>query len=210
MEEFKTISKNSKAEIIEKKSKFISHVFYVENEEEVNSIINEIRQEYSDATHNCFAYTVLQDENIISKFSDDGEPAGTAGSPILNVITKNGLMNVLIIVTRYFGGILLGAGGLVKAYTKTAVLGLQDTTYIYKIKGLNINLDMNYKDLDKFKYYCKNNNIIIKNIKYLDNIKIQIELSKELEKNLLTNCNKMGIEVLNYDIISENYTNKIQ
>jgi len=210
MEEFKTINKNGKAEITEKKSKFISHVFYVESEKQANDIINKIKKEYADATHNCFAYTVLQDDNIISKFSDDGEPLGTAGSPILNVITKNTLINVLIVVTRYLGGILLGAGGLVKAYTKTAVLGLQDTTYIYKIKGFNINLDINYKDLDKFKYYCKNNNIIIKNIKYLDNIKIEIEISKQLEKNLLTNCNKMGIEVLNYDITSNNYTNKIQ
>jgi len=209
MEEFKTICKNSTAELIEKKSKFISNVFYIQSEKEAISIINKIKQEYADATHNCYAYTVIDKKNVISKFSDDGEPASTAGAPILSVITKNGLINVLIIVTRYFGGILLGAGGLVKAYTKTAVLGLQNTTFISKTKGFNINLDINYKDLDKFKYYCKNNNIIIKNIKYLDNIKIEIELSKELEKNLTTNCNKMGIKILNYDITSENYTNKI-
>ena len=118
MLQFKTIKQDVSAEIVEKKSKFIAHIFYVETIEEAESKIKEIKEKYKDARHNCFAYAIeTGDGGIAVKYNDDGEPQGTAGSPILKLILGRELSNVLVIVTRYFGGILLGTGGLVRAYT---------------------------------------------------------------------------------------------
>ena len=117
VENFRTIEFNNCEEIIEKKSRFIANLIYVENEEEALNKIKEIKKKYYDARHNCFAYRVLDEENIIQRSSDDGEPSGTAGAPMLNILEKNNIVNVLVVVTRYFGGILLGTGGLVRAYT---------------------------------------------------------------------------------------------
>lgn len=117
---FKTISpKEIQAEIVEKKSKFIANVFYVESQEEAEEKIKEMKKKYYDARHNCFAYSIFSNDGIINRFSDDGEPSGTAGSPMLNILNSKNLSNIVVIVTRYFGGILLGTGGLVRAYTGT-------------------------------------------------------------------------------------------
>ena len=112
---YKTIEKNISAELVEKKSKFIANIFYIESKEEAEEIIKNTNKKYHDARHNCYAYRVFNNEEIIEKSSDDGEPSGTAGAPMLTIISKNNLINILVIVTRYFGGILLGTGGLVKA-----------------------------------------------------------------------------------------------
>ena len=115
---FKAIKENTSAKIIEKKSKFIANVFYVESIEEAEQYIKDIKKEYHDAKHNCFAYAIETPEGGIAvKYNDDGEPQGTAGAPILKLILEKGLSNILVIVTRYFGGILLGTGGLVRAYS---------------------------------------------------------------------------------------------
>lgn len=111
---FKTIEKDSEGIIMEKKSKFIANIFYVESEHEAEEILNSIRKKYHDARHHCFAYRIYQEGRVISRQSDDGEPSGTAGAPMLNILEKQELSNVLLVVTRYFGGILLGTGGLVK------------------------------------------------------------------------------------------------
>ena len=121
---FKTIKQNASAEVVEKKSKFIANIFYVESREEAESIIKEVNKKYHDARHNCYAYRIVTEEGIVEKASDDGEPSGTAGAPMLNILSKNNLGNLLVIVTRYFGGILLGTGGLVKAYSSACALGL--------------------------------------------------------------------------------------
>lgn len=110
---FKTINKDAVAEIVEKKSKFIASLFYVENVEEAEEKIKEIKKKYFDARHNCFAYRIATESRIVERFSDDGEPSGTAGAPMLTVLAGNNLANVLVVVTRYFGGILLGTGGLI-------------------------------------------------------------------------------------------------
>ena len=117
MENFATIKEEVYVEIVEKKSKFIAHLFPVENVEEAENIIKETKKKYYDARHNCIAYRIVDKSKVIEKASDDGEPSGTAGAPMLNILQKNNLANVLIIVTRYFGGILLGTGGLVRAYS---------------------------------------------------------------------------------------------
>ena len=120
----KTINENITEQIIEKKSKFICDLIYVSSEKEVEENLQKIRKKYYEAKHHCFAYRLQNKNGIIEKSSDDGEPSGTAGAPMLNLLTKNELVNCLAIVTRYFGGILLGTGGLVRAYsevTKNAI-----------------------------------------------------------------------------------------
>ena len=129
---FKTIKENISAEIVEKKSKFIANVFYVESVEEAEEIIRKVKKEHKEARHNCFAFSVFTKEGITNRFSDDGEPSGTAGSPMLNIITSKNITNVLVVVTRYFGGILLGKGGLVRAYTGAFQEALQKVEIIEK------------------------------------------------------------------------------
>ena len=126
VENFKTIKFNNCEEIVEKKSRFIANLIYVESEDEALNKIKEIKKKHYDARHNCFAYRVLDGESIVQRSSDDGEPSGTAGDPMLNILEKNNIVNVLVVVTRYFGGILLGTGGLVKAYSD-ATLKILDT-----------------------------------------------------------------------------------
>ena len=117
MENFISIKENVQTEIVVKKSKFICNLIKVESQEEAEEHIKKIKKKYYDARHNCVAYRVIEDEQVVEKSSDDGEPSGTAGGPILNILQKNNFGNILVVVTRYFGGILLGTGGLVRAYS---------------------------------------------------------------------------------------------
>ena len=121
MNEFTTIKSNVQAEIVEKKSKFIANLFYVDSIKQAEKLIQETKQKYHDARHNCVAYRIIEEDSIVEKASDDGEPSGTAGLPMLHILQTNNLANVLIIVTRYFGGILLGTGGLVRAYSNSLI-----------------------------------------------------------------------------------------
>ena len=131
MKMFKSVSKQEKAEIMIKKSRFITHVFPVEEEETAETRVNSVREKHGDATHNVFAWQIGV-ERTGQRFSDDGEPSGTAGRPVLEVIKNNQLTNVLVVVTRYFGGIKLGAGGLVRAYSQSAQKGLEKSGIVTK------------------------------------------------------------------------------
>ena len=200
---FKTISKNTTAEIVEKKSKFIANIFYIESEEEAEEIIKNIRKRYYDARHNCFAYKINKDN--ISRFSDDGEPSGTAGAPLLNIIEGKGLSNILIIVTRYFGGILLGTGGLVRAYTESAISALENAEIVNKVYGKVATLEVDYKFLDSVKYYLKNENISISNIEYKDTIFIEIEVIDEDIEKLNKQLKEKNLNIKKIAIITEKY-----
>ena len=199
---FNTIKETSSAEIVEKKSKFIANIFYVESIEDVENKLKEIRKKYYDAKHNCFAFRL--DKDNISRFSDDGEPSGTAGSPMLNILEGRNLSNVLVIVTRYFGGILLGTGGLVRAYSDATIKAIENANIVSKVFGNVVNIEVEYKDLDNFKYYLKNENINIEDISYVEKIIIKIELTdEELKKiNQLKNERKLNINKI--DIITKN------
>lgn len=120
IENFNTIQSNCSYEIVEKKSRFIANIFPISNEKQAQEIILKVKKENIQARHNVFAYRVIDNEKIIDRFSDDSEPTGTAGIPILNLLVQKELVNVLVVVTRYFGGILLGTGGLFKAYSDSA------------------------------------------------------------------------------------------
>ena len=210
--EFYTIDSSATAEIIEKKSRFIANAYNVESKEEAEEKIKQIKKKYYDAKHNCFAFSVIEENNVILKSSDDAEPSGTAGEPILNVIKKNNLKNILIVVTRYFGGILLGTGGLTRAYSNAASSVIEKCNIIKEEKGLEAIIELDYSENDKFKYYCEKNNIRITNIEYNENIKYNIELNDE-EYNKLTLKNKTNnvnllFNVKKIEIICRKYVEK--
>lgn len=183
MKEFYTIEKNVETEIVVKKSKFITNIFYISTNKEAEEKIKEIKKKYFDARHNCFAYRVVENDNIIEKSSDDGEPSGTAGGPMLNILQKNNLANILIVVTRYFGGILLGTGGLVRAYSDALLEALEKTQKVKIVSGLELEVTLSYNNFENFKYYCKNHEINIISTNYNENIvcKIDMELEKKVE-----------------------------
>ena len=131
MNKFKTIENKSVfGEIVEKKSKFIANVFRVESVREAEELIKSVKKEHYNAKHNCFAYLIYESNNIVKKCSDDGEPSGTAGVPLLEILEKEQIYNVLVVVTRYFGGVLLGTGGLVRAYSDSLKKALENTRYV--------------------------------------------------------------------------------
>ena len=210
MEKFKTIKNNEVSEIEEKRSKFIASIFYVETIDEVENAIKQVKKKYYDAKHNCYAYIINEKGNILKRFSDDGEPSGTAGSPILNTIEKNNLYNVLIVVTRYFGGILLGTGGLVRAYTEAATKSIEKAGVVEQELGYEIEIAITYQDFEKLKYYCNKNNIDITNIEYKENIICKIELTNDEMNKLLSNSmyENRGANILKYDILKEKYIRK--
>ena len=174
MSEFITILKDETAEIIEKKSKFIANISYVENIEEAEAKIKDIKKKYHDAKHNCIAYRVMENGRIVEKASDDGEPSGTAGGPMLNILQKNNLCNLVVVVTRYFGGILLGAGGLTRAYTKGASIAIKSAGVVEKVKGLKISFEMEYDLFGKVQYICGQNLWHIEETEYADKVIVHI------------------------------------
>ena len=136
MDGFITIKEDTEYVLVEKKSKFIANLIKVSNQEEAEEKIKYFKKKYFDARHNCVAYRVMEDSTIIEKSSDDGEPSGTAGGPMLNILQKNNLCNVLIVVTRYFGGILLGTGGLVRAYSDSLIGAIGNSKKVIQIPFL--------------------------------------------------------------------------
>ena len=208
MEEFITIENNVVSEFVEKKSKFIGNLFYIESSKQAEDIIKETKKKYFDAKHNCIAYRVIENGQIIERFSDNGEPQGTAGAPMLNILQKNNLVNVLIIVTRYFGGILLGTGGLVKAYQKSLMLALEDCKKITKVLGESLEVKLAYSDLESFKYYCKNNKINIVDIDYKEDVVCKIELEEDKKAKLLEDYEIKNIKLNNIRELDKKYINK--
>lgn len=162
----------------EKKSEFIGYIKRTESEEEAKAFVAEIKNKHKDATHNCYAYIVGQNMNI-QRYSDDGEPQGTAGIPILEVIKKNEITDCTVVVTRYFGGILLGAGGLTRAYTKGAAVAIKATGIVDKVLGVRINITLEYDLLGKVQHICGQNQWHIENIDYTDVVDLYILAEKQ-------------------------------
>lgn len=209
IEKFKTIKHDSCEEIVEKKSRFIANLIYVESEEQAQDKIKEIKKKYYDARHNCYAYRVIEEDNILQRSSDDGEPSGTAGAPMLNILEKNDIANVLVVVTRYFGGILLGTGGLVKAYSEATLKSIDSNELIEKELGFEIQISTPYTDVQKIEYFLKTNNIKILNKEFLDNVIIFAEISKkdykEITRKFPKNVNrKMEIKIEKEKFVSKN------
>ncbi len=195
MQSFITIKENITAEITEKKSKFIANIIKVENKQEAERAINLIKKKYHDARHNCVSYRVMENDIIIEKSSDDGEPSGTAGSPMLNILQKNNLCNVVVIVTRYFGGILLGTGGLVRAYSDATTKAIENAEKVQKILGIEMEAKIKYSEYEKFRYYCQKNQINIENTIYEEDITCRITLEKNGKQKLIEDFETKNINI---------------
>lgn len=174
--------------IIIKKSKFITKLIKINNIDEINNFLDKLKEEYKDSTHICYAYIVSGNE----KCSDDGEPSGTAGLPILNILKKNNLTNILAVVIRYFGGIKLGAGGLVRAYSNSVNDTLKLTNIIELEEGYLVELEFSYDQIKLVDYILNDKNIISK--KYNDNIVYSFYLNNE-ELNFIPELEKVAIHV---------------
>ena len=199
----KRVLKTGKGEIVEKKSRFISIALNVDSPQQALDYVNSIKKKYYDARHNCYAY-ICGNDGQEKRFSDDGEPSGTAGKPMLDVLEGFGVTNCLVVVTRYFGGTLLGTGGLVRAYSDATIKSLENAKVIIQTKGYLINVVIEYKDLEKFKYYCRMHGIIIVNTVYENNIICTMEISKNEKENLLKKEQK-EIQILKNTVIKEKY-----
>lgn len=170
---YNVIYEGGSGEIVEKKSRFIAHVFPVHSEEEASEYIEQIRKKYWDARHNCHAF-VIGPNNETSRCSDDGEPSGTAGRPILEVLQGRGIHDALVIVTRYFGGTLLGTGGLVRAYSQAAQAGLQASSIMTKQQGRKISIKTDYNGIGKLQYIVGNRQISVADTRYGEAVEMDI------------------------------------
>ena len=189
-----TIKNNTNNEIIIKNSRFICYLYKINNKDDINNILNNIKKEHKDATHHCYAYIL----NDLKKADDDGEPGGTAGIPILKVLENNNLNYILAIVVRYFGGILLGAGGLVRAYAKSVTNTINKDNLVSLIKGYNIDITFNYDNIKNIDYLLKD--IKINNKTFDTNIKYNIDIP---EYSLNTIINNKIDYIINKDIYIE-------
>ncbi|EFU38892.1 hypothetical protein PVOR_28009 [Paenibacillus vortex V453] len=169
LDRYKTVRQAGSKEIVIKKSRFIGHVMPVESEEEAFAFIEEIKKKHWNATHNCSAY-MIGERDEIQKQSDDGEPSGTAGKPILEVIRNQGRKNVAIVVTRYFGGIMLGAGGLIRAYTDGAVAAIESGEPITRVLHREILVELDYTWLGKVENELRNRGVRMGETNFADTV----------------------------------------
>ncbi|MBN1044639.1 YigZ family protein [Clostridium botulinum] len=167
----------------EKKSEFIGYAKRVESEEEAKAFVNEIKNMHKQARHNCWAYVIGKNMNI-QRYSDDGEPQGTAGIPILEVMKKSGITDCAVVVTRYFGGVLLGTGGLTRAYTKGASISIKSAGIVEKVVGLKLTLEMEYDLFGKVQYICAQNLWHIEETEYTDKVIVRILVEKDIIENM--------------------------
>ena len=177
--EYKIVYAGGEGEIVEKKSRFIATVVPVETEEEALAFIESMRKKYWNATHNCFAYVIGERQEIL-RCSDDGEPSGTAGKPMLDVLIGEELHNVAVVVTRYFGGTLLGTGGLVRAYASATQAGLSASKIITKRFGFKLKITTDYTGLGKIQYILGEKKIKTLDSEYTDQVVLYTLIPNEM------------------------------
>lgn len=175
LSQYKTIYCGGEAEMIEKKSRFIATVRPVKSEEEAITFIESMKKKYWNATHNCFAY-VIGEHFQIQRCSDDGEPSGTAGKPMLDVLLGEEIHDVVVVVTRYFGGTLLGTGGLVRAYAGATKEGLSASKVITKMHGQKVSVQTDYNGLGKIQYILGQRGLTILDSVYTDKVDLHVLL----------------------------------
>lgn len=200
MKSYKTIRKEACYIFEEKRSKFIARVKPVKTEEAAIEFIQAIKSECWDATHNCYAYSIMSDA-LYQRYSDDGEPQGTAGLPILEVIRKKELFNVVVVVTRYFGGILLGAGGLVRAYGKACGGGLEEGEEIWVKPCLELKIPIEYHLSGKLQNMLLNEGFIIYKTEYTEIVTFTVFTAKERKEYLEKQICEITGGVINIEVI---------
>ena len=183
MNGIKIVYRGGEGEIVEKKSRFIATVCPVDSEEDAVRFIEKIKKKYWDARHNCHAF-VIGERNEISRCSDDGEPSGTAGKPMLDVLLGAGLHNVCVVVTRYFGGTLLGTGGLVRAYSQAVQEGLANSLIVEKIMSCRMKIYTDYNGIGKIQYILGKDSVPVIETSYAEQVELIALEEKEREKRL--------------------------
>ena len=194
----KTVYSGGEGEIVEKKSRFIATVRPVNSEEEAVVFINEMKKKYWDARHNCSAFVIGARQDI-SRCSDDGEPAQTAGRPMLDVLLKEELHNVAVVVTRYFGGVLLGTGGLVRAYQAAVKEGILASKVLEKFEGAMYKVETDYNGIGKIQYILAKENINTLGVDYSDKVVVEFVVKSDEEGKIVkeiteATAGKAGIE----------------
>mgnify|MGYP002802721292 FL=1 len=177
VERLRTVYQGGVGEIVEKKSRFIATVRLVESEEEALTVLEAARKKYWDATHNCFAYVIGERRETV-RCSDDGEPSGTAGRPMLDVLLGEEITNIIVIVTRYFGGTLLGTGGLVRAYSRAVQEGLANSRIIDRKYGVRMEIRSDYTGIGKIQYLLASRQIPVLDTQYTDQVVTEVLLPK--------------------------------
>ncbi len=200
---YKTVYKRNKDEIFIKKSRFIGYAAPISNEDEALKFIEEIKSIHRDATHNVYAYVLGENSNV-QRFSDDGEPSGTAGIPALEVLNKEELRNVVVVVTRYFGGTKLGTGGLIRAYTKGARIGIDASKVIEKVLHSILKLRIDYTLYGILENHLLNKGIIIEDIVYDDAVNLTVFIKKDEEDSF----RKEIVNLCSGDVYFENFGEK--
>ena len=192
MKNYKTVSdeKIFSAEYEIKKSKFIANVKHVENEDEAKDFIQSIKKKFFDARHNCSAW-ILGENGNKQKSNDDGEPGGTAGNPILEAIKKNDLTNICVVVTRYFGGIKLGAGGLIRAYSHTAALGISSAEIVEMKIFQKVSVTVEYNFLATVENFLRQKKISVQNSEYAEDVTLNILILPEEVENFLSELTEL-------------------
>lgn len=203
-ESYKIVYEGGQDEIVEKKSRFIGIVYPVENEEEASGFIESCKKKYWDARHCCYAY-VCGENMELQRFSDDGEPQGTAGKPILDVLLNSQVHNCLIIVIRYFGGTLLGTGGLVRAYSQAARGALDKSELIDKIKGIILNVETDYHGIGKIQYLLGNRQIQVWKSDYRENVNLQVLVPLSRVEEIMEDITETVAGKINMEIEREIY-----
>lgn len=184
MSDYYVLASPGEGEYTDRKSRFIGHAMPVSGEAEASVLIAQIKRKYWDARHNCYAY-VTGENGEISRSSDDGEPSGTAGRPILDCITGAGLRGVLIVVTRYFGGTLLGTGGLVRAYTRAAQEALDHADIRHMQPGTRIEVNTDYNSAEKIRRNLETDGVRIEDTAYTDSVKMTVIVSAPVLEQVL-------------------------
>ena len=179
----KEVFQEGQGEWVDRKSRFIGRLVYVKSEDEVNQILDGIRKEHYSARHHCYAY-ILGNQGQVKRFSDDREPSGTAGKPILEVLERAQLSNALLVVIRYFGGVLLGTGGLVHAYQNSARIAVENSVLVERFQGFLCKIEMEYGLLGKVQYLLKEEEIEILSSQYQEKVVLEVALLPEQEEKL--------------------------
>lgn len=177
IKKYNTVLYEVQTQIIQKKSKFICHIKHIDNEEEALDYINSLKKKYYDAKHHCYAYCIGLEDNGIERFNDDREPSGTAGKPILEVLKGSGMKNVIAVVIRYFGGVLLGTGGLIKAYTDATQAALEECLTYENTLCEKIELIVDYSLQPKINYLLHKKNQMIYDAIFSDRVTLVLFLS---------------------------------
>lgn len=197
-EQYRMLSKGAQAELVEKKSRFIATIRPVASEEEAVAFIEEMKKKYYDARHNCSAF-VIGSKGELTRSSDDGEPSGTAGRPMLEVLTGSGIRNIAVVVTRYFGGVLLGTGGLVRAYSGAVKMALEQCETITRRYGVQMLIKTDYNGVGKIQYLLGSKDVVIQDSVYAADVQmtvlVPIEEYDRLCKELVETTNgRVGLE----------------